>query len=78
MAWTSISEAHAYWSQHKGEIPPPVNLERVEAFILNKRPNTTQDAVCILDIVCAYPGDLRCDGLDHAALRRVRGFLTAT
>lgn len=77
MTWISISHAHEYWRSHRRLADPPANLEDAETFILNTRPITTQDAACILDVVYAYYGDARCDGLDHAALGRVQNFLAA-
>jgi len=76
MSWASIVHAHAYWRDHWNRIDPPSNLEQAETFILNEPPHTTEDATCILDVVCAYYGDARCDGLDHAALARIRSFLS--
>jgi len=77
MSWTSIPHAHEYWRSHRRLANPPSNLEDAEAFILNERPVTAQDAACILDVVCANGGDVRCDGLDHAALGRIRSLLAA-
>jgi hypothetical protein len=75
--WTSIPHAHEYWRSSRRLPDPPSNLEAAEAFILNEPPVTAQDAVCILDVVCAYGDDVRCDGLDRAALARVRHLLSA-
>lgn len=75
MLWTSIAHAHEYWRLNRRLGDPPSRLEEAEAFILNERPITAQDAACILDVVCALNGDARCDGLDLAALQRVRSFL---
>ncbi len=77
MAWTSIHHAHEYWKGHRAVAVPPDDLEDAEIFILKGAPKTMQDAVCMLDVVCAYGGDRRCDGLDHAALARVQRFLAA-
>lgn len=78
MLWISIPHAHEYWRLNRREADPPPTLEEAEAFILNERPSTAQDAACILDVIYAYGGDARCDGLDHAALGRVRSFLSAS
>lgn len=77
MPWLSIQHAYAYWLQKRELADPQESLEEAEEFILAEPPNTTADAVCILDVVCANAGDVRCDGLDQAALWRVKGFLTA-
>lgn len=77
MSWISISHAHEYWRLKRRESDPPSDLEQAETFILKGAPANSQDAACMLDVVCAYPGDVRCDGLDHAALQRVRGFLAS-
>lgn len=77
MSWTSISHAHEYWKSCQRRAEPPPNLEDAETFILTTRPATAQDAACILDVIYANGGDPRCDGLDHAALGRIRGFLAA-
>jgi hypothetical protein len=73
--WTSIPDAHEYWRENRRAADPPNDLEAAEAFILKKAPASARDAACILDVVCAYGGDARCDGLDHAALARIRAFL---
>ena len=78
MPWTSIPHAHEFWRSHRRVADPPSNLEAAETFILNEAPATAQDAACILDVVCAYGGDPRCDGLDLAALVRIRSFLGST
>ena len=75
MSWTSILQAHRYWRRHRTLTEPPADLEEAERFILNKRPATPADVACILDVICANDGDARCDGLDYAALTRIRGFL---
>ncbi len=75
MSWTSIAHAHEFWRSHRGLIDPPPNLEAAEIFILKAPCATTQDAACILDVVCADGGDTRCDGLDRAALRRIQSFV---
>ncbi len=54
---------------------PPDHLEEAEIFILNERPATAADAVCILDVVYANGGDPRSDGLENEALGRIRRFL---
>ena len=77
MFWTSIHHAHEYWKSSRRLAEPPDDLEDAEAFILSERPDTTEDAACIIDVIFAYGGDARCDGLDHAALGRVRSFLAA-
>jgi hypothetical protein len=77
MSWISITHAHEYWRLTRRQADPPHNLEEAEAFILEAHPNTQQDAACILDVVRFYAGDPRCDGLDHAALGRVRDYLSA-
>lgn len=76
MLWTSIDHAHEYWRSQRQIADPPTDLEDTETFILGQRPRSVQDAICMLDIVCAYPGDARCDGLDHIALERIRDFLS--
>lgn len=76
MPWTSIRHAHAEWRRHWGKVSPGFNFERAEKFILSEPPENSADAACILDVICAYEGDARCDGLDHAALKRVRCFLS--
>ncbi|MFZ2029470.1 MAG: hypothetical protein WAU68_04110 [Vitreimonas sp.] len=76
MSWTSISEAHVYWSRRRTETKPPSNLEAAETYILSAHPVTNEDAACILDVVCANNGDPRCDGLDRTALARIRAFLS--
>ena len=76
MSWTSIPHAHNYWRRQRGQINPFVNLEEVEAFILSEPPTSPEDAACILEVVCANAGDVRCDGLDLAALGRLRTFLS--
>lgn len=76
MSWTSIPLAHTYWRRHLGLPDRPANLEEAEAFILKHPPATAKDAACILDVVCANGGDLRCDGLDLLALRRVHELLS--
>jgi hypothetical protein len=78
MSWTSIPHAHEYWQTNRRLAEPPDNLEDVEIFVLSAPPNTAKDAMYILDVVCAYGGDARCDDLDHAALGRVRTFLSTT
>lgn len=78
MSFTSIQYAHEYWRSHRRRAEPPSDMEDAEMFILKGRPVTAQEAACILDIICAYGGDMRCDGLDRAALERVRHFLSAT
>jgi DNA-binding CsgD family transcriptional regulator len=70
-----IPHAHEYWRFHQGLTDPPTDLEDAEAFILTEPPATEQDAACILDVVCSNAGDVRCDGLEHAALRRIQRFL---
>jgi hypothetical protein len=75
MSWTTIRQAHAYWRLNRGQTDPPCNLEQAETLILSSRPISTEDAAYILDVVCSYNGDGRCDGLDQTALRRIRGFL---
>jgi len=77
MFWTSIHHAHEYWKSHRRLADPPADLEDAEIFILSGRPHSAEDAACIIDVIFAYGGDARCDGLDHAALGRVRGFLAA-
>ncbi|HVK80573.1 MAG TPA: hypothetical protein VM915_08160 [Verrucomicrobiae bacterium] len=78
MLWISIPHAHEYWRLNRREADSSSTLDEAEAFILNERPSTAQDAACILDVICANGGDVRCDGLDHAALGRVRSFLSAS
>lgn len=78
MSWTSISHAHEFWRGQRRSADAPTNLEEAETFILSGDPGTLQDAACILDVVCAYFGDARCDGLDHAALQRVQALLLST
>jgi hypothetical protein len=78
MPWTSIPHAHEYWHLTRRVADPPSSLEDSEAFILRARPNTNQDAACILDVVLANAGDPRCDGLDYAALQRVHHYLSTT
>jgi hypothetical protein len=77
MSWTSIPHAHEYWRNCRRLPDPPSNLEAAETFILNEQPSTAQDAACILDVVCAYGDDVRCDGLDRVALGRIRLLLSA-
>ncbi len=77
MHWESISNAHKYWLLNRRLPDPPSNLEEAELFILNQKPVTVQDAACILDVICAYNGDWRCDGLDQTALARVHIFLSS-
>jgi hypothetical protein len=77
MSWISIPHAHEFWRSNRPLPEPPPNLEDAEMFILGGRPSTAQDAACMLDVICAYGGDGRCDGLDHAALGRVHTFLSA-
>lgn len=75
MSWTSIHQAHEYWRSHRRLSEPPAELEDVETFILQAPPCTPQDAACIVDVVRSYGGDMRCDGLDSAALERVQIYL---
>ena len=77
MSWTSIPHAHTYWRKQRAEINPPANLEDTEVFILSELPMTTEDVACILDVVCANGGDVRCDGLDRVALKRIHAFCSA-
>lgn len=77
MSWTSVPHAHEYWRLTRGLADPPRDLEAAEAFILQATPSTKQDAICIVDVVRAYGGDARCDGLDTAALARVQHYLAA-
>ncbi|MBC7767397.1 MAG: hypothetical protein H7124_01280 [Phycisphaerales bacterium] len=77
MSWTSIPHAHEYWRSCRNLADPPADLHAAETFILNERPITAQDAACILDVVCANCGDVRCDGLDLVALGRIRSLLSA-
>lgn len=78
MAWTSIPHAHEFWRLTRRIADPPSSLEEVERFILEASPRTHQDAACIIDVVCSYAGDPRCDGLDYAALGRVQIYLSST
>ena len=77
MLWTSIPHAYEYWLSCKRMADPPSDMEHAERFVLDAHPRTAQDAACILDIVCANGDDVRADGLDRAALGRVRSFLLA-
>jgi hypothetical protein len=76
MVWGSILHAHEYWRLNGGVAHMASTLEDAETFILNQRPNSAQEAACILDVICAYDGDVRGDGLDLAALRRIHTFLS--
>lgn len=78
MSWPSIAHAHAYW-QHllQSRSGRASNLERAERFILTESPATSAEAACILEVIGAYKGDARCDGLDQAALQRVLRFLSS-
>lgn len=76
MSWLSIPHAHEYWKTLRRLANPPADLEDAETFILSGRPRTAQDAACILDVVRAYYGDARCDGLDREALERVHALLS--
>lgn len=75
MSWNSIPHAHAFWNDGWGRTDPPDALQQAEAFILRARPETMEDVICILDVLCASAGDARSDDLDQAALGRVRWFL---
>jgi hypothetical protein len=77
MSWTSIKLAHAYWRRHRGLLNPPSDMKEVETYILGETPATAKDAACILEVICAYGGDVRCDGLDRIAIKRVQAFLSA-
>ena len=77
MNWTSIHHAHEYWKSRRQMRESSAVLDDAEAFILNAPPHTVQDAACILEVVCAYGGDGRCDSLDLTALKRVQRFLAA-
>jgi hypothetical protein len=77
MSWISIPHAHEYWRLNRRRATPPSDLDDVEAFILTAPPQTIQDAACILDVILANEGDMRTDGLDRSALKRVRGLLAA-
>lgn len=77
MSWTSIHHAHEYWRLNRPLADPSSKLDDAEVFILSARPLTVQDAVCILDVICANDGEWRCDGLDRDALTRIRGLLAA-
>ena len=75
MRWLSITHAHEYW-QSQRRLPDSVpNLDEAEIFILSTAPATPHEAACILDIIHAYGFDARCDGLDLAALSRLRSLL---
>lgn len=78
MAWTSIHHAHEHWRLSRRLADPPSSLEAAETFILQTRPQTKQDAACIVDVVRSYAGDPRCDGLDYAALGHVQDYLLNT
>lgn len=78
MPLNSILQAYAHWRHSRMTRDPSSNLEETEAFILGEIPTTVAEAACILEVICAYGGDVRCDGLDHAAMSRVRTFLTAS
>ena len=75
MLWTSIRDAFAYWKSCLPLADPPCDFEVAEAFILAGRPTTALDAACILEVICKYGGDSRCDGLDHGALLRIQSLL---
>lgn len=75
MLWTSIPHAHEHWRLNNRQAERLSDLENIEHFILAAPPKTSQDAVCILDVVCANRGDVRTDNLDYDALERVRSFL---
>lgn len=76
MVWMSIAHAHEYWKSDRRLVDAQSSVEDAEIFILNERPGTAQEAACILDVIRAYRGDTRCDGLDLAALGRVHTFLS--
>lgn len=75
--WTSIPHAHEYWRCSRTLAEPPSDLDEAERFILTAAPANVQDAACIVDVICAYRGDPRCDDLDRDALERVRTLLFA-
>jgi len=76
MSWQSTVEAHAYWSAHCCYQEPPAALGDAEIFLLSRKPSCLRDVACIIDVLCANGGDNRVDGLDTAALYRVREFLS--
>lgn len=75
MSWTSILHAYEYWKEHWRAPDDFINIDHVEAFILNQAPKSNEEAVCVLDVISAYWGDARSDGLDRIALNRLRGYL---
>lgn len=76
MTWISVQHAHEYWKSQKA-CPDLPDLEQVEVFILSMRPQTAQDVACMIEVILAYGGDGRCDGLDVEALGRIHHFLQA-
>lgn len=75
MAWQSTADAHAYWRAYHQDNQPPSLFYEAEVFVLSRRPQCTDDAICILEVICANGGDNRVDGLDVAGLQRVKEFL---
>lgn len=67
--------AYQYWQEHWRASDDFIDIDRVEAYILSQSPQSREEAVCVLDVLSAYWGDARSDGLDRAALTRLRGFL---
>ncbi len=77
MSWNSILQAHAHWRRSKAAFDTESDLDQTECFILSETPANAAEAACILEVICANGGDVRCDGLDLAALGRVHNFLSA-